>query len=214
MVCHLNGRMGLDSLESHQLKRLSGLDFSKLRQCHAIFQVKYWNSWLSSLGRGADRLIFLGLWVSPNVPLAKSCSGCGRLGLLIRGLLASPKEIHIPGRLILAHPIRQTGHRQCVTSPGVYHSRSPARWASYQIRNIAGCACAGNAGNVFPRRRFQRKPLVSDPGIHHGTCVTHVPWCMSGSLACSNGENVPGIAGACAPAILRIWQEAHDVEWF
>ena len=22
-------------------------------------------------------------------------------------------------------------------------------WASYQIRKIAGCACAGNAGNVF-----------------------------------------------------------------
>ena len=82
-------------------------------------------------------------------------------------------------------------------------------WASYQIRKIAGCACAGNAGNVFPRRRFQRKPLVSDPDMHHGTCVTHVPWCMSGSLTCGDGENVPGIPGACAPAILRIWQEAH-----
>ena len=82
-------------------------------------------------------------------------------------------------------------------------------WASYQIRKIAGCACAGNAGNVFPRRRFQRKPLVSDPDMHHGTCVTHVPWCMSGSLTCGNGENVPGIPGACAPGILRIWQEAH-----
>ena len=84
-------------------------------------------------------------------------------------------------------------------------------WASYQIRKIAGCACAGNAGNVFPRRRFQRKPLVSDPGMHHGTCVTHVPWCMSGSLTCGDGENVPGIPGACAPAILRIWQEAHGM---
>ena len=83
------------------------------------------------------------------------------------------------------------------------------QWASYQIRKIAGCACAGNAGNVFPRRRFQRKPLVSDPGMHHGTCVTHVPWCMSGSLTRGDGENVPGIPGACAPAILRIWQEAH-----
>ena len=82
-------------------------------------------------------------------------------------------------------------------------------WASYQIRKIAGCACAGNAGNVSPRRRFQRKPLVSDPGMHHGTCVTHVPGCMSGSLTCGDGENVPGIPGACAPAILRIWQEAH-----
>ena len=45
---------------------------------------------------------------------------------------------------------------------------------------IAGCACVGNAGDVF--HRLQRKPLVNDPGMHHGTYVTHVPWCMSGSL--------------------------------
>ena len=64
-------------------------------------------------------------------------------------------------------------------------------WASYQIRNIAGCACAGNAGNVFPLRLLQRKPLVSDPGMHHGTCVTHVPWCMSGSLTCGSGKTFP-----------------------
>ena len=92
------------------------------------------------------------------------------------------------------------------------HSGRAKPWASYQIRKIAGCACAGNAGNVSPRRRFQRKPLVSDPGMHHGTCVTHVPWCMSGSLTRGDGENVPGIPGACAPAILRIWQEAHVTE--
>ena len=83
------------------------------------------------------------------------------------------------------------------------------QWASYQICKIAGCACAGNAGNVSPRRRIQRKLLVSDPGMHHGTCVTHVPWCMSVSLTHGGGENVPGIPGACASAILRIWQEAH-----
>ena len=49
-------------------------------------------------------------------------------------------------------------------------------WASYQIRKIAGCACAGNPGKVFP------PPRVSDPDMHHGTCMTHVPWCMPGSL--------------------------------
>ena len=92
---------------------------------------------------------------------------------------------------------------------GYSHTSHIWTWASYQIRKIAGCACAGNAGNNFPRRRFQKKPLVSDSGMHHGTCVTHVPWCMSGSLTCGDGENVPGIPGACAPAILRIWQEAH-----
>ena len=43
----------------------------------------------------------------------------------------------------------------------------------------------------FPRHRLQRKPLVSDPGIHHGTCFT-------GSRIRGDGENVPGIPGACA----------------
>ena len=46
----------------------------------------------------------------------------------------------------------------------------------YQTRKIAGCACAGLAGNVSPPTR------VSDPDMHHGTCVTHVPWCLPESL--------------------------------
>ena len=50
----------------------------------------------------------------------------------------------------------------------------------------------------FPRHRLKRKPLVNDPGMHHGTCVTHVPSCMSGSLTCGGVKNVPGIPGACA----------------
>ena len=50
----------------------------------------------------------------------------------------------------------------------------------------------------FPRHRFQRKPLVSDPDMHHGTCVKLVPWWMSGSLTRGGGENVPSILGACA----------------
>ena len=47
--------------------------------------------------------------------------------------------------------------------------------------------------------------------MHHGACVTHAPWCMSGSFTCGGRGNVPGIPGACAPAILRIRQEAHGV---
>ena len=42
---------------------------------------------------------------------------------------------------------------------------------------------------------------VSDPDMHQGTCVSHVPWCMLGSLTSSFvwhcGENNPGIPGAC-----------------
>ena len=67
----------------------------------------------------------------------------------------------------------------------------------YQIRKIAGCVCR-EFRERFPRHWFQMKPLVSDPGMHHGTCVTHVPWCMSGSLTRGGCENIPGILGACA----------------
>ena len=35
----------------------------------------------------------------------------------------------------------------------------------------------GMPGTFFP------PPRVSDPDMHLGTCVTHVPWCMPGSLA-------------------------------
>ena len=58
--------------------------------------------------------------------------------------------------------------------------------------------CAGNGGNVFPAIG------ASYPDMHHGTCVTHVPWCMPGSLTSgfplesAVRENVPGIPGACA----------------
>ena len=47
----------------------------------------------------------------------------------------------------------------------IYH-KTFVTWASCQILKIAGCACTGNAGNVFP------PPRVSDPDMHHGTCVT------------------------------------------
>ena len=50
----------------------------------------------------------------------------------------------------------------------------------------------------FPCHRLQRKPLVSDPGMYHGTCVTHVPWCMLGSLTSAGRENIPSIHSACA----------------
>ena len=126
---------------------------------------------------------------------------------------------------------------------------APSPWASYQIRKIAGCACARSAGNIFPppfhfisfqqfirtlgpiqtskagtkhfrnytcsnacarththahthtrkyTHRLQRKPLFSDPDMHHGTCVTHAPWCMSGSLTRPGGENFTAIPCACA----------------
>ena len=32
---------------------------------------------------------------------------------------------------------------------------------------------------------FSPPPRVSDPDMHHSTCVTHVPWCLPGSLISS-----------------------------
>ena len=55
-----------------------------------------------------------------------------------------------------------------------WHSCIP--WASCQIRKIAGAHAPGMSGTFSPPQR------VSDPDMHHGTCVTHVPWCMTGSL--------------------------------
>ena len=61
----------------------------------------------------------------------------------------------------------------------------------------------------FPRHRLRRKRLVGDPGMHHGTCVTQVPWCMSGSLTRGGGENVPVFPARAQPVILGIWQETR-----
>ena len=48
--------------------------------------------------------------------------------------------------------------------------------ASCQICNSRVTHAPGMPGMFSPPTR------VSDPAMHHGTCVTHVPWCMPGSL--------------------------------
>ena len=49
----------------------------------------------------------------------------------------------------------------------------------------------------FPHHWLQRKPLVNDPGVHHGTYVTCGQRLISESLTRGGGENVPGIPNAC-----------------
>ena len=78
-------------------------------------------------------------------------------------------------------------------------------WASSQMRNIAGTHAPGMAGTFSP------PPQVSDPDMHHGTCVTHVPWCLPGSLTSSyrwsrrRGKTFPAFPAHAQPAIVRIW---------
>ena len=69
----------------------------------------------------------------------------------------------------------------------------PLQWASSQM----GLHMRRKCWERFPCHRLQRKPLVNDPVMHYGTCVTHMPWWMLGSLNHGAGENIPGIPGAC-----------------
>ena len=77
-------------------------------------------------------------------------------------------------------------------------------WASCQIRQIAGAHAPGMPGTFSP------PPRVSNPDMHHGTCVTHVPWCMPGLLTRvflwiqRRGETFPAFPAHAQPAILRI----------
>ena len=63
----------------------------------------------------------------------------------------------------------------------------------------------------FLRNRLQRKPLVGDPGMYPGMCVTIMPWCMSGSLTHAGRKLLLAFPAHAQPAILRIWQEAHSL---
>ena len=78
-------------------------------------------------------------------------------------------------------------------------------WASCQIRKIAGAHAPGMLGTFSP------PPRVSNPDMHHGTCVTHVPWCMPGTLSrgflwiSAAGETFPAFPAHAQPSLLRIW---------
>ena len=77
-------------------------------------------------------------------------------------------------------------------------------WASCQICKIAGAHAPGISGTFSP------PPRISHPDMHHGTCVTHVPWCMPGSLTSGflwsrlRGKTFPAFPAHVQPAILRI----------
>ena len=86
----------------------------------------------------------------------------------------------------------------------VCYERWAMLWVSYQIRKIMGVHAPGMP-ETFPRHLW-----LSDPGIHHGTCVTHVPWCMPRSLTSSvlwrrRGKMFPAFPVHAQPTILRIW---------
>ena len=86
----------------------------------------------------------------------------------------------------------------------------PHQWASYQIRKIAGCACAGNAGSNFPATDLKKYLLLAIP-----TCITARMSCTycdayRDRLTRDGGENIPGIP-AHAQSV-QSWQKMENVE--
>ena len=72
-------------------------------------------------------------------------------------------------------------------------------------------AYAPGMSGTITSHRLQMKPLFSDPNMHPGTCMTHVPRCMSGSLTHGGRENVSGIIGACTTRNFMYLSKAHGM---
>ena len=94
-------------------------------------------------------------------------------------------------------PINQCAH---VCSKVVHEPL--ARYAKLRVAHAPGI-----------RGTFSSPLRVSDPDMHHSTCVKHVPWCMPGSLTSGFRWSrwqvrFPAFPAHAQPAILRIWQEA------
>ena len=54
---------------------------------------------------------------------------------------------------------------------GILSHEPLARYVKLWVEHASGMP-----GTFYP------PPRVSDPDMHHGTCLTHVPWCIPGSL--------------------------------
>ena len=77
------------------------------------------------------------------------------------------------------------------------------------------CACAGNAGNVFPVTAGARSRHASRH-VRHARAVMHVGIAnLRFPLKSAAGENVPGIPGACATCnftylVRGPWSDRHN----
>ena len=76
-----------------------------------------------------------------------------------------------------------------------------------QIRKIVGCACAGNAGNVFSPPTSKERARNESRHVRHARAVMHVG---IANLAVA-GKTFPAFPAFAQPASLRVWQEAHGI---
>ena len=145
------------------------------------------------------------IWFCSPTSIIMQCSSiitwliCRKYSEIYRILHSSPMKTRLVWGVCCMDYAALFEMSRCIQHHVITDHAKTGSWASYQIRKIAGCACAGNAGNVFPRHRIQWKPRISDPGMHHGTCVTHVPWCMSGLLTHGGGKTFPAFPAHAHP---------------
>ena len=86
----------------------------------------------------------------------------------------------------------------CIGPTAPWHCRCEVLWTSCQIRKSAGCACAGNTGNVFPvHRGFAIPTCITTRASRtcRDACRDRLPVV---SFEVGGGKNVPGIPGAWA----------------
>ena len=80
-------------------------------------------------------------------------------------------------------------HRYGDVDLGQHRTHGPlARYIKLRVAHVPG---------TFPLAQ-----RVSDPSMHHGMCMTHVPWCMSGS--CTSGFLWSRWRGKCSRHSRRV----------
>ena len=82
---------------------------------------------------------------------------------------------------------------------------SSCSWDSCQICTLAGCACAGNAGNVFPATNFKGNRQLAIPACITARASRTCRHACRDRLPAVEGKTFPAIPAHAQPAILRIW---------
>ena len=89
-------------------------------------------------------------------------------------------------------------HSTAVLNTKKYLPNARFTWASYQIRKIACCTCAGNVGNVFPATDVKGNSYLAIPACITARASRTCRDSCRDRLSRSGEENIPGIPGACA----------------
>ena len=96
--------------------------------------------------------------------------GMGSMYVFLNLIKSSP-----PARQwLVSNPLASHWYRIKEKWPITDHNGPLARYVILRVAHAPGVPGA-----------FSPPPRFKDPDMHHGTCVAHVPWCMSGSLTSS-----------------------------